>query len=322
VLALLKRKDITIPGIFIVLHILSIIIFFVCARYRLPVIPLLIITGVFGIKSLITSFKEKVYRDVIIGFIVLVVFLIISNYNTGDMEDEYTADTYYNLGMHYVEELDMIEAESLFKKAVEIRPFYPEANGGLGLIYFERGEYKKALKYYQNSLQKHPEFAKSLINSGTLYIRMGNTEKAIEYYERALNTQPQNENIKRYLFLANKRLEEINKEDVGENIKELLKIKDEYKNDPRYLNALGVAYINEGLYRAGAEYLSRAVLLMPENPVPHYNLGIALMNTGDFEYATKEFQEVLKLDPGNESAKEYISRMREDMNKENDFHLN
>ncbi|MBT4291494.1 tetratricopeptide repeat protein, partial [bacterium] len=56
-----------------------------------------------------------------------------------------------------------------------------------------------------------------------------------------------------------------------------------------------------------AEYLEKAVRLVPDNAEIHFNLGIVLIKKGDLKSAIFHLKKALKLDPGNNIASEILN---------------
>jgi Flp pilus assembly protein TadD len=96
----------------------------------------------------------------------------------------------------------------------------------------------------------------------------------------------------------------------NKEIQKLLKELPENENNPAFLNKLGIAYLNAGLFKKASEYFALAILLAPEFPQFHNNLGIALAELGEYDKAMMEFRTVLKYDPENQSAMKNIEKLK------------
>lgn len=73
-----------------------------------------------------------------------------------------------------------------------------------------------------------------------------------------------------------------------------------YPDSAAYVdNLLGVAYVKMDRYQEGVDVLEKAIALLPHDAMTHYNLGLALICSGDYERATQEVQRALELDPKN-----------------------
>jgi len=68
---------------------------------------------------------------------------------------------------------------------------------------------------------------------------------------------------------------------------------------PYVHNLLGVEYVKTDRFETAIRSFEQAVLLLPHDPMTHYNFGLALVCTGDYDRATQEVQRALELDPKN-----------------------
>ncbi len=59
---------------------------------------------------------------------------------------------------------------------------------------------------------------------------------------------------------------------------------------------------------AEAEY-AQVIRLQPTLALAHLNRGVMLARLSKFDEAAQEFQETLRLDPGNQQAQKYLDRM-------------
>jgi tetratricopeptide (TPR) repeat protein len=119
-----------------------------------------------------------------------------------DGEQETFLNAIHSLGMLYVEQGRLLEAEQMFKRALR---GYEEARGpthtstlasvlGLGTLYTDQGKlgeaeqmYERALRGYEEALgPTHTSTLQTVNNLGCLYLNQGKLSKAEQMYERAL----------------------------------------------------------------------------------------------------------------------------------------
>lgn len=97
----------------------------------------------------------------------------------------------FDLGMAYWARGLPGEAITRFKKALALKPEYPEASNALGVLYAQNREYDKAReelrKALANPFYQTPYFA--LFNLGLIDEKLGNPKAALENYERAVRMQ-------------------------------------------------------------------------------------------------------------------------------------
>lgn len=61
-------------------------------------------------------------------------------------------------------------------------------------------------------------------------------------------------------------------------------------------------YGNKGLHDKALDYLKEWAKLDPNDPDPHYQLGIALASSGDYKRAIRSYEAALKLNPNHKGA--------------------
>ena len=98
-------------------------------------------------------------------------------------------------------------------------------------------------------------------------------------------------------------LQAIEKMESGDHetaIAQLRETLSKYPDSAPYVhNLLGVEYVKTDRFEIAVRSFERAVLLLPHDPMTHYNFGLALVCAGEYERATQEVQRALELDPKN-----------------------
>ncbi|MDD5496300.1 MAG: tetratricopeptide repeat protein, partial [Candidatus Omnitrophica bacterium] len=110
------------------------------------------------------------------------------------------ADAYNYLGYMFAEEgVNLDEAVSLIKKALE----YDPANGAyldsLGWAYFRKGMTDEALVEMEKSVKIEPDDATIRDHMGDVYFKKGLVDKARLEWQRSLDLDPDQENVKEKL---------------------------------------------------------------------------------------------------------------------------
>jgi tetratricopeptide (TPR) repeat protein len=93
------------------------------------------------------------------------------------------------LAFQQAEEMSAIDREKsvgLYKKAVKLRPKYPEAFLGLARVLAGQGETADALKAIQSARRARPGYAEASAVEGRIYKDMGEEAKAIASFKRAV----------------------------------------------------------------------------------------------------------------------------------------
>jgi type IV pilus assembly protein PilF len=107
--------------------------------------------------------------------------------------DDTLAEAHNGLGLVlHLNYQKLPEAEAQYKRAVEIRPAFPEAHVNLGNLYLDEGRYDAAIAQYEvalnDMLYRTPHFAQS--NMGWALYKKGETQKALESVRAAVTSAP------------------------------------------------------------------------------------------------------------------------------------
>lgn len=127
-----------------------------------------------------------------------------------------------------------------FRKAIDLKPDFPDAYNNMGVLYSQRGDWDDALKCFSKAvsyvLYQTPHFAYR--NMGLVYFKMKDYGRAIEFYKKALSVSP--DYVDAYFDLAK------TYEILGENEKAILTYDQIKKQAPESL----VPYLAQAeLYR-------------------------------------------------------------------------
>jgi tetratricopeptide (TPR) repeat protein len=239
---------------YILSYSLSIILFMVNSRYRLPLIPALIIFSAYGLYRLIVELKNN-KKIPIKYFLILLVSVIFTNLPLlknaiGQAED------YNMIGLGYMKKGDLDKAIETLKKGIEFAPDYPSLYNSLGEAYYHKGQLGEAERTFKKAIEIRPDFPEAHNNLGVLYRKMNLTDNlrpnfSASYYNLG------------NAYLANKQYELAIKEYAA-----CLEISEK----PEYYNHLGIAYMCLGKNQKAIEAWRAAIKLDPQNETARENL--------------------------------------------------
>ena len=86
------------------------------------------------------------------------------------------------------------EAEASYKKAIELKPAYAEANHNLGTTQQSLGKLDEAEASYKKAIELKPDYAEALYNLGDFYRNQGKFRKSIEIFYKVLDIEPNHKN--------------------------------------------------------------------------------------------------------------------------------
>ncbi len=193
--------------LFLPLYYLSIIGFFVFARYRLPVIPVLILFASLGIVELVKRSREKKipWGPVVAGALFLVISLVpigrrdfnVAHYNlalhyfkndqpaAAAAELEFVRDIkqpqwVYLRGLAYEKASIPDRALEAFYEAANLDPQSAEAAFHLGLSYRANGDPREALRWFREARKRKPNHLEAALEIGRIYMERGEWTRAEE----------------------------------------------------------------------------------------------------------------------------------------------
>ena len=171
------------------------------------------------------------------------------------------------LGLLYIQSKKFNLAKTLFLKASEINPNNPSINNNLGSILFNLGDYQNAIKFYEKAINFQPNFEDAYFNLGIIFNLLGDYNKSFNSFTKVVKINPDNalainsivellktiqlsniteknsENIKN-LFLFLLRRNNINHNDIFNNAKLLILLKENFEKVEKIVNS-EVSLLNE-----------------------------------------------------------------------------
>lgn len=246
---------------FVFFYFISVILFYVTSRYRLPIVPAAIIFASFSVVTILAEFKSKNFR-LLLSYLGILVALFI-----------FTRPAWLKAGGNFN------YAVSYYK---------------LGNYYLDRGELYLAAEEYKKALEIDASLVECRMNLGTVYNRLGKLEAAESEYRRALSYAPQNP------YLHNNLANVLSKQDettaaIAE-YKQALTIDSSYAEAH---NNLGALYLKEGRINEAIQELRRALAFNEKSPESYRNLGSAYSRLGRADSAIVAYSKALELEPNS-----------------------
>lgn len=186
---LLRRPEPLLLALFAGAYMLTVVAFFVSARYRLPVVPILLIFAAYSGRELYRLWRRRAYRDLIVAGGAAFALAVACNFRVGAMNVEGDAHTHYRLG--YVQEKKglPINATAAYEKALTLDPDLKWARFNLASLYARSGEYNRAMAAYREFIRHFPAVARARLALGNVYLHTGRYAEAIAMYEGLLSAE-------------------------------------------------------------------------------------------------------------------------------------
>jgi tetratricopeptide (TPR) repeat protein len=114
-----------------------------------------------------------------------------------ELDPSKSAQAYNYLGYMWIDRnLNLDEAGTMIRKALEIEPDNGAYLDSLGWYYFKKGEFSKALNELLHAADRvHPADPTVFEHIGDAYRSLGNVGQALNYWQKALKLDPQNQGL-------------------------------------------------------------------------------------------------------------------------------
>jgi tetratricopeptide (TPR) repeat protein len=248
----------------------AVVMFYVSARYRLPLVPFLILFASAGLAALPSIVRTAGRARIASAAAVVVVVAIITNRPLLSA-DLMRATTETNLGVALQMDGRLQDAEVRYRRALALQPDYAPAHANLGMALVALQRSDEAIDSFQRAIAAGLHTAEIYDNLGIALTRVGREDEAIAAYRDSLQLNPRNGLI--HLTLGS------------------LLVKRQ-----RFAEAIDA-------FRAG-------LALNPDSAEAHNNLGGALAAVGRSAEASAQFEHALRLNPNLASARRNLELMR------------
>ena len=182
----------------VVLHMISLLSVFVTERYRLTVVPGLLLFAAYGASIFWESCVMVNYRRA--GIYALLLVLAIWFVSMPKREPSLWALDSYNAGWQALESNDLPLAEQKLKVAYTYVPENAEVNFALGNLRLAQGDKPAAKSYYFATLHLDPNHEGAYNNLGILALEEKRWSLAAKFFAKALEQNPND--AKSYYLIA------------------------------------------------------------------------------------------------------------------------
>jgi Tfp pilus assembly protein PilF len=181
---------------------LSIIMFFVSGRYRIPLMPFLILMAASGMVSIWNIIRQREKRRYAWPVLLILLFVggTISTY--AFVRQSNPANDYYNLSLAHINNENYEQAIIWARRAIDADSSYVNAYYNLGIALMRTQQYEEAMDAFQNVIERSPNDAGGHRNMGALYLVAKEYQTGLQHLEKAVQLDPQNINALINLGLA------------------------------------------------------------------------------------------------------------------------
>lgn len=291
-----SRQRLWILHALMVTYALSVVMFYVFARYRYPLVPFLLLFAAAPFDSQSAHSVRRLFargqiRRRWVAALATAAAAVVANLSLLS-PDLMQAITENNLGTALQERKRLDEAIQHHQRAIELVPTYAPAHNNLGAALRASGRIDEAIASYRRALELQPNFPNAEFNLGNALLAKGDTGASVAQYQQALEKSPQSVEAHNNLgtALASK----------GDSAGAIAAFRAALALDDRSAIAhrnLGNMLIDTGSRAEGVTHLQRAIELAPAEPEAVYDLGTVLLEDQDFARAAERFRAAITIRP-------------------------
>jgi Tfp pilus assembly protein PilF len=281
VLAWPRRRDIGLLLVLLATYALSVVAVFVMARYRHPLLPLLLLFAAAAVVDGIRAVRARRWRRLGLAVLVAAGVAVPANRATTVSESSVRAQTLYNIGCSLEERPDGLDtAIEFYRRALAVDPDDAFALNNLGGALQRRGDLDQALQSLLRAIALQPDYGHFHYNLGIVLTALGDARQAEAAFRRAVERDPVHVEAHNNLGGIAFRRGDLN--EAAREFGAAAQI------DPGHAAArgnLGAVYLRQGQLDRAIESFRAAITLDPQLRGPRENLARALMMAGRREEA-------------------------------------
>jgi tetratricopeptide (TPR) repeat protein len=192
------------------------------------------------------------------------------------------------------------KSETLLRQAIERDAGRLIAYSLLGQLYASQNRLNDARGQFEDILKRNPKSVAASTMIAMLHEAQGNTAAAEKQYQATLGIDARAAvaaNNLAYIYVASNR-----------NLDDALQLaqtaKQSLPDDPHVSDTIGWIYHKKDMHEQAIPHLENGVRLLPNDPVGHYHLGMAYVQSGDWVKARVALKRALSLKPDFQGADE------------------
>ncbi len=320
-----RRRDLAHVYLYAGAYALAVIAFFVTARYRLPVVPALLILAAGAVDWVLARRRVPgtVFRFALVG----IALALILNLNAAtpriDASGEYwrlfataefergnyaqaivaqaraleadpeRAELHYDQGIYLAAAGDTAGAVAAYRQAIALAPDFGEPKVNLGNLLVRAGDYRTAVRLFIEAAVTDPNLVPAQIAVGNAFLNSGHPDSALARFDRAATLDPESVEAVRGRIAALMGLGR-GTEAVDAAREAIVR----FGERPDLLAALGRALKGVGRNEEAVAALGASLRAEPGQAETWVALGQCYRNLGQLEDAAEAQKQAIALAPG------------------------
>lgn len=333
-----QRETLVLIAIFVLGYFVSFLPFLVAERFRVPIVPFLLVLAAPAIVHVGRLLRTRMYRSAGTWTLTGLALFGLSEvrwvaytpdralWHMGRAEAYSQVDQIDAAVAEYRRSIELLptfvkgrralamlldehdrDAEALeqYEAVRELTPLEADVHYEIGRLLAAEGRAEEAERAYRRALELDTQFSDAWVNLGALYAGQGRLDAAIDAYQRAIAVDPQHIDARYNLGNA---LARQNKVEAAANAYESVLELDASHAQAR-LN-LGNMLAHQGELDAAMATYRRVIELNPSMPEPHYNLASLLARESRIDEAIAELEQALRINPRYQAARQALEHLR------------
>ncbi len=240
-----------------VAYAISVVLFYVFARYRYPLVPFLVLFAGAGLAGL-PRFARTAPRPVLVGTAAAMALVAAFAHQPIVHAELTQAVMASNMGQALWSDGRRTEAIAEYRRAIRLKPDWAPGHFNLGNALNEAGRPIDAIAELERALTLQPDYPRARLSLGATLLSAGRPREALEYLRAAVAALPES---------------------------------------PQAHRALGIALSRENRPTEAVAAFAEALRLDPDSAEAHNDLGVALATQGDMRSAAERFERALAIKP-------------------------
>ncbi len=231
-------------------------LFFYTSRFRLPLLPFIIIIASYGFWNIINLIKTKQFfiKNLII---ITVSALITFNIYHGSVAKS-SSMSLNRKGLHEYYSGNYNASIKIFHEALSQNKSYPEVNLNLGSSFLKMSKADSAEYYFKQEIKYNSERHKAYINLSSIYYLREDYPKALRFAQKSVDLAPYDINANKILFRVLAKIDSISHTTLQNKLNTLIK---NTNNNIHLLYDAGLVLTDANKFQLAEDVLNKAKIV-------------------------------------------------------------
>jgi len=286
-------------------YALSIVLFFVIARYRLALAPILCLWSAVAVIELLRIIRRKQVKPYAITLVSAVLLIVLVNRNPLKGIEIPNLDGNINLGNKYLELKQYEKALGAFRQAESLSPQSSRPYNGAATALINLGRASQAKSDLEKALLYEPSLFPARNNLARLLQQEGDLEGAKRHYRQVLTLD--SANVFAHQGFADVALAE---GDDSTAIAHYQRAHELGVSDRQLISRWSLALLRQNRFAEALQVNAGLLALEPNNARAHHNQARIYIACDSLEQAARELETVLRLAPDTKEAQDQLDEIR------------